>query len=473
MATNSKEPAARRGALDVEQHGIDYIPPEHRFGKPYRLLTLWFAGNVQITTLATGALAVVLGLNLTWAIVSILIGNLIGGLYMATHSAQGPRLGVPQMIQSRAQFGMWGTSLPLLIVIIMYLGFFILSSYLGGQALSSLLHVTTNEGIIIANVVVLVGTWFGHNWIHAYNRVMAVLSLGIFLAMIIHLLGHMPTHLPKGSVSYGTVLLVISIVVSWQLTWAPYVSDYSRYLPEDTAPMKTFWYTYIGSAVGASFVMIAGALASLTAFNAMSADAPLYLAGLFPSVKWLFLLIIAGGVVSINMENLYGAFLTLFTSISPSGESSQGARGRIISTTVMALVGTIVAVNMSANFSVNLTNFIVFLLYLLIPWTAINLTDFYLIHHGRYDVNQFFRVDGRWGRVNWTSVGIFVVTLLVELPFVDSSLFEGWIAKRMGGADIAWIVGFVFAAVTYYFSARYGKKGRLAAEEIATLPATA
>ena len=86
---------------------------------------------------------------------------------------------------------------------------------------------------------------------------------------------------------------------------------------------------------------------------------------------------------------------------------------------------------------------------------------------------QFFRVDGRWGRVNWTSVAIFVVTLLVELPFVNSLLFEGWVAKRMGGADIAWIVGFVFAAVTYYLSARFGKKGRLAAEEIATLPASA
>ncbi|HUZ40855.1 MAG TPA: cytosine permease [Acidimicrobiales bacterium] len=473
MNNNGKEISAKRRALDVEQHGIDYIPPEHRFGKPYRLLTLWFAGNVQITTLATGALAVVLGLNLTWAILSILIGNFIGGLYMATHSAQGPRLGVPQMIQSRAQFGMYGTSLPLIIVIIMYLGFFVLSSYLGGQALSNLLHVTTNEGIIITNVIVLVGTWFGHNWIHAYNRVMAVLSLGIFLAMIIHLLGHMPTHLPKGSVSYGTVLLVISIIVSWQLTWAPYVSDYSRYLPENTPPMKTFWYTYIGSAVGASFVMIAGALASLTAFNAMSADAPAYLASLFPSMKWLFLLIIAGGVVSINMENLYGAFLTFFTSISPSGESSQGAKGRMISTSVMAVVATIVAVNLSANFSVNLTNFIVFLLYLLIPWTAINLTDFYLIHHGRYDVKQFFMVNGRWGLVNWTAVGIFVVTLLVELPFVNSLLYEGWVAKRMGGADIAWIIGFIFAAVAYYVSAKYGKQGRLAKEEIASLEATA
>ena len=174
MSEAGTDRGARGGAFTVEQHGIDYIPPEDRHGRPFRLLTLWFAGNVQITTLATGALAVVLGLNIGWAIAAIVIGNLVGGLYMATHSIQGPRLGVPQMIQSRAQFGMYGAILPLVIVVIMYLGFFVLSAVLGGQALAGLLHVTEAEGIIISSALVVVGTWFGHDLIHAYNRVMSV-----------------------------------------------------------------------------------------------------------------------------------------------------------------------------------------------------------------------------------------------------------------------------------------------------------
>lgn len=41
---------------------------------------------------------------------------------MALHSAQGPRLGIPQMIQSRAQFGFCGAILPILLVILMYVG---------------------------------------------------------------------------------------------------------------------------------------------------------------------------------------------------------------------------------------------------------------------------------------------------------------------------------------------------------------
>ena len=51
---------------------------------------------------------------------------------MALHPAQGPRLGIPQMIQSRAQFGFYGAVVPILLVIMMYIGFFASSGVLGG-----------------------------------------------------------------------------------------------------------------------------------------------------------------------------------------------------------------------------------------------------------------------------------------------------------------------------------------------------
>lgn len=55
-----------------------------------------------------GALAVVFGADALWAIIGLLIGNICGGIVMALHSAQGPRMGIPQMISSRAQFGVLG-----------------------------------------------------------------------------------------------------------------------------------------------------------------------------------------------------------------------------------------------------------------------------------------------------------------------------------------------------------------------------
>ena len=60
---------------------------------------------------------------------------------MALHSAQGPRLGLPQMISSRAQFGVYGAVVPLVLVVVLYLGFAATGTVLAGQAVSEILHV--------------------------------------------------------------------------------------------------------------------------------------------------------------------------------------------------------------------------------------------------------------------------------------------------------------------------------------------
>src|SRR5690349_19612775 len=99
------------------------VPDHERHGTPFSQFTLWFGANMQITTVVDGALAVVFGADPLWAFIGLFIGNLLGGAVMALHSAQGPRLGLPQMISSRAQFGVLGAIVPLVLAVIMYLGF--------------------------------------------------------------------------------------------------------------------------------------------------------------------------------------------------------------------------------------------------------------------------------------------------------------------------------------------------------------
>src|SRR5580692_3394326 len=450
--------AAHDEPLVLESHGIDYIPPNERHGKPYTLFTFWAASNVQILAVSVGVLAVaVFGLSLPWAIFAIIVGNAAGGLYMALHSVQGPRLGLPQMMQSRAQFGMYGTALPNLIVVLMYFGYFTSSAILGGQAVASLFHVTTAEGIIIINAFVLLITFFGYDMFHSYNRIVTFLSTGIFVAILVKLVTVLPAHQAAGDNSAGNVLLAISVFVAWQVTWAPYVSDYSRYMPENTPAVKTFAYTYVGSVAGASLPMCIGAVAAVVAEKAVTGNAPDYLAGLL-SAKWLFLIIIILGVGSGNFGNLYGPYLTFMAIISPSGKlasKTTGRPARLIATTVVAIIGTLVAIKASSNFITDLENFLVFTLYLLVPWTAINLTDFYVIRRGNYDIPELFKVNGKYGEVNWFALVVYALTVLVEWPFMNNAWIVGAAAKALGGADIAWIVGFVFAAVVYYVGARY------------------
>ncbi len=439
----------------LEQRAIDHIPASERHGRPNSLLTLWFASNVQVTGLVTGALVVFIGLGLAWGIAAIIIGNLAGAIFMAYHSAQGPRLGIAQMIQSRAQFGRFGAILPLVIVVAMYIGFFVTGGVLGGQALAALFHIPFAAGAIIGDALIFLIALVGYDLIHSYARITAILSALLFLAITIKLATQLPSHYHPASQSPGTILLAISIMVSWQITWAPYVSDYSRYLPEDTKPAATFWYTFIGSGVGAAWVMIIGAFAAIVAPAKLSADSSGYLAGLFPGVKWLLLIIIFLGVAAANIENLYGSFLTALAGVSATGKIAPGPVMRGIATLIVAVVGTIMAILASAHFITDLTNFVLFLLYLLIPWTAINLTDYYLVRRGQYSIPDIFAEDGGiYGRLNIWALAIFVATILIELPFISSAIYTGPLVRVLGGADISWIVGLTFAMVSYYFVAR-------------------
>ena len=108
----------------VENRTIDWVPPNERHGTPFSQFTLWFGSNTQITAIVDGALAIaVFKSDALWAIIALLIGNILGGTIMALHSAQGPTLGLPQMISSRAQFGVIGAIFPLVLVVLMYIGF--------------------------------------------------------------------------------------------------------------------------------------------------------------------------------------------------------------------------------------------------------------------------------------------------------------------------------------------------------------
>jgi NCS1 family nucleobase:cation symporter-1 len=93
----------------------------------------------MLLTIVTGGLAVtVFGLPFLSAVVALAVGNLVGGIFMALHAAQGPTLGVPQMIQTRGQFGSIGSLLVVGIVIVMYVGFLASNLVLSGQAMASI-----------------------------------------------------------------------------------------------------------------------------------------------------------------------------------------------------------------------------------------------------------------------------------------------------------------------------------------------
>jgi len=93
------------GDLSVETHGIAPIAEDQRYGTPRRLFTVWFAPQVNMTGVFTGALAIVLGLGFWLGMLAMVIGTVLGSLVVGYLSTWGPRTGAGQLPNSRMAFG--------------------------------------------------------------------------------------------------------------------------------------------------------------------------------------------------------------------------------------------------------------------------------------------------------------------------------------------------------------------------------
>ncbi|MGG1674289.1 purine-cytosine permease family protein [Neobacillus sp. NRS-1170] len=437
--------------MKIETRSIEYIPANERHGKPRGLFSVWFAANMHITTLVTGSLCVTFGLNLFWSVVAIIVGNLLGAIFMASHSAQGPKLGIPQMIQSRAQFGVIGAVIPLILVIFMYLGFFASSGLLGAQVLSSALNLNLTLSIIILNVITFIVTMVGHDLIHKIQKYLTWVFFLVFIAATV-IVFQLPV--PAGSWSPGgfnlpIFMLSVSVVATWQISYAPYVADYSRYLPADTNYSKTFWYTYAGTILGTVWMMVLGVLLTTAIPNFLS-NSGTNLANQFGSFSIIMFVVIILGQLSINAFNLYGAFMSTVTTVEPFSKIKVTPKVRMFFVAGIAVVGTSLSILGQGNFLSNFIDFILFISYFLIPWTAINLIDFYVVRHGEYSIKDIFDLNGKYGKINKITSISYIISVIAEVPFMNTSLYVGPGAKAMGGADVAWILGLVVPSVLYY-----------------------
>lgn len=443
----------------IERRSINYIPEAERHGKLYSQFTLWLGANLQITAIVTGALAVVLGGDVFWSLIGLLIGQLLGGAVMALHAAQGPKLGLPQMISSRVQFGVYGAAIPIVLVCLMYLGFTATGTVLSGQALGQLFGVSDSAGILIFASVIVLATVLGYRVIHFIGRLASVIGVIAF----VYLFSRLMTQTDVGALlqirhfSWSSFLLAVSLAASWQIAFGPYVADYSRYLPSRTSSVKTFLAVGAGSVIGAQVAMVLGVFAAAMANGQFAGREVAYIVGLGGSGATAALLYfsIAFGKVTISTLNSYGSFMCVATIISGfRGHVEVTPRQRLVFVLLIVGAATLVALLGQHSFLGAFKSFILFLLAFFTPWSAVNLVDYYLITRERYDVPALADPDGRYGRWNLPGISVYVIGVLVQLPFIATKFYTGPLVDYLGGVDISWIIGPVVPAVLYYLVAR-------------------
>ncbi|NUR06862.1 MAG: cytosine permease [Nocardioidaceae bacterium] len=442
----------------VEKHTIGYVPPEDRHGKVRDLFTLWFGTNIAPLPVVTGAAGVtVFHLDLVWAIVAIVVGHLVGGVFMALHSAQGPQMGIPQMIQSRGQFGSYGALIVVVIAAVMYLAFFASNIVLAGQSLHGIAEpVPVSAGIVLGALGSGLICVIGYRFIHALNRVATwVLGVGIVLGIAAIFVAGVPsTFWTQGEYTTAGFLATVSLAALWQIAFAPYVSDYSRYLPADVGVAATFKATYLGCTLGSILPFVFGAVVGLA--MTPGADVMTGVRDTTGPLGPLLLVLFLASVISHNALNLYGTVLSMITCVQTFvARWIPTARTRLVLSVAVMAVSAYVAIGVSGNFISHFVDIVLALLVVLVPWTAINLIDFYLIHRGNYDLDSIFAADGGiYGRFNGKAILAYVLGIAVQVPFMNTPLYAGPVSGWLNGADLSWIIGLVVTGPVYYVLAR-------------------
>jgi purine-cytosine permease-like protein len=254
-----------------------------------------------------------------------------------------------------------------------------------------------------------------------------------------------------GGFGWPAFVTQLASAASFNITSAPYVSDYSRYLPSRTPRAQIIFHVFAGAALSAIWLIAVGAwlatrLGSDDALRALKQAGDMLEPGL-GSV--LAAVSITALVATIGM-NAYSSMLTFLTT----ADSVRPVRPTRILRVVVIVAVTIVWIAVALSFGNNVVAYVngmlVIMLYFLMPWTAVNLIDYFLLRKGRYSILDLFCPDGIYGAWGLRGLFAYAVGFSASVPFfVVPGVYIGPLAARLGGIDFGWIVSVLAAAAAY------------------------
>ena len=480
MNTTSKAAASaahRDTALAVENHSIDFIPEDERTDKLRSQGPFWFLGNFTFFTMTIGFVGPSVGLTALWTTLAGTLGIMFGTLFMAFHGSQGPHLGLPQMIQSRAQFGYRGVILVLLATLFVFAGFNIVNLVLMMQGLHTLFGFDPMVIALAVTVPATILAILGHDWMHRSFKWALFLSLPLYgLVTLAVLMGWVPDAVlpplaagevapPALGFNWTGFIAQFAAAASYNIAYAPYVSDYSRYLPKNTPSGKLIAVVFLGASLsGAWMISVGGWLAD----HLHSTDVLVALGQVgntvAPAVGTAVVVVTILAFLPVIAMNIYSAKLTTLTCVDSIKHIEPTRKARILAILFVILLqlGVALSIQSSGKGLSVLGIYLVVMLYFLVPWTSVNLTDYFFVRKGRYAIPHFFmphnNIYGSWGVRGIISYAVGFVSMIPFFYIYDGveqrEVYVGPLAKALGSIDIAWLVGLIVSGLVYYVLSR-------------------
>ncbi|MCX5137067.1 purine-cytosine permease family protein [Streptomyces sp. NPDC060011] len=433
---------AAPGDLRVEGHGIEPVPESNRYGGPWRLFTVWFAPNLTMTGVFTGTIGIALGLDFRTALAAVVLGTVVGALPTAYLSTWGGLTGTGQLPLARLAFGR-AVVLPGLLQWLSSVAWDALIGLFGGDALARLCGWPFWVGVLVMMAAQGALGVLGYEAIHRLQIVMTFVLAVAFAVIAWRMLdGVHPaaTGSATGADHMGAFVLTSTIALSLSLSWAPYASDFSRYLPRTTSRPRMFWCTLLGLVVSFVAVQALGLWGASVLTDQTAAGVEELLGG---GVAGAFgLLAVALAAVCSNAMNDYSGSLALQTL---------GVRiPRPVAAALAAALGFPLVLWMhAADTTARFQNVLLFVGYWIPGFVAIVVVDWIARARERAGAPVDLAVETARRFPAWPSLLAFVAAFGAAVPFMDTGLYVGPVADALHGADLSYYVAFLVALALY------------------------
>lgn len=427
-----------------EPYSTEVIPTSERHGHPRQQFTLWFAANMVLAVMVSGFFSSLFGLSVIQGLTAVAAGTLLSAIVMGVLAGIGTKLGVPQQVQGRGPMGYFANFVPIaLLTVVSAIGWTAVNTVFAVIALRLLIDVPfwLAAGVIFA-VQSLFAIW-GYNLVHLINKI-ATIVLAVLFAVITILsvqkvdftLGVNP-EAPFYMGEIGSWVTFAGFFFAYVMTWTPFASDFSRYLPENTSHTKVAAYTAGGTFVA---MMWLGGVGVLVSSFAGALDAIPALAELTGQWAPVAMATVVLSTLPVSAMNLYGGSLSLLTIRVPVS--------RVVGVIIIAVVSFVVTLLMQTNPYGSFYDFLNLLAYLVVPFSTVLLLDYFLRMRpaGRAAVDELFetRRPVEWGFVAW------VIGCAVSSLFWGSAIYTGPLSAAVSSfGDLSYLAGALAAAIAY------------------------
>lgn len=441
-------------------HDLSPTKIKERTWGTYNIASLWIGMSVCITTymLASGLIAG--GMNWWQALITIALGNVIVLVPMVLNAHAGTKYGIPFPVLARASFGTLGSNVPAILRAIVACGWFGIQTWIGGQALNSLLSVlipqwatwslSTAVGFLIfwaMNVYFIINGMESIRWLEALGAPFLLL-VGIALLIWAYIEGggfgpilSQPSKFQSVGEFWNFFIPSLTGMVGYWATLSLNIPDFSRFTKSQRAQM-------MGQAIGLpptmalySFIGVAVTSATVVIFGEAIWD-PVILLSKFhnPFIVVISMLALLIATLTTNIAANVVSPANDFSNIYP--KKITFVRGGMM-TAVLGIV--IMPWKLLSDYSAYIFGWLVGYSSFLGPVAGILICDYFLVRKKQLAVIDLYKRGGEYEYKN----GFNFKAILALVAGVVVALIGLLIPSLRFLYDYAWFVGFAVSFISY------------------------